>query len=63
MKATVDRYNCIGCGLCESVCSTVFVIDDEGLSKVIVDVIPQESETCAKEASYECPVSVITIEA
>lgn len=61
MKAAVDRETCIGCGNCEAVCSDVFVLDDDGKSTVIVEVIPQESEACAKEAEELCPVSAITI--
>ena len=62
MKAAVDRETCIGCGNCEAVCPDVFVLDDDGKSKVIVEVIPQESEACAKEAEEQCPVSAITTE-
>jgi ferredoxin len=41
MKAFVDRDVCIGCGICESVCPDVFLMDDEGKAKVIVDEVPQ----------------------
>lgn len=62
MKAAVDRDTCIGCGNCESVCPDVFVLDTEGKSTVIIEVIPQEFEKCAKEAEEQCPVSAITVE-
>ena len=62
MKASVDRDICIGCGLCEITCPEVFELDDEMVSTVIVDEIPEELEECAQEAAEECPVSAITVE-
>ena len=62
MKAAVDREACIGCGNCEAVCPDVFMLDTDGKSTVIVEVIPQESEACAKEAEEQCPVNAITME-
>ncbi len=62
MKAAVDREACIGCGNCEAVCPDVFMLDADGKSTVIVELIPQESEACAKEAEEQCPVSAITME-
>lgn len=62
MKATIDRDGCIGCSLCASVCSSVFEMSDDGKASVIVEMIPSDSENCAKEAAEGCPVSVITIE-
>ncbi len=62
MKAYVDRDTCIGCGLCEEICPEVFQLDDELISTIIAEMIPEESEECAKEAEDECPVSAITVE-
>lgn len=62
MKAAVDRETCIGCGNCEAVCPGVFKLHDDGKSTVIVEVVPQEFEACAKEAAEQCPVNAITIE-
>lgn len=63
MKATVNRDECIGCGICESYCPDVYTLDEEGKSEVILDPIPAELEACAQEGADACPVSVITIEA
>ncbi|MHB8964203.1 MAG: ferredoxin [Saccharofermentanales bacterium] len=62
MKAFVDRDVCIGCGICESVCPDVFLMDDEGKAKVIVDEVPQPFQACTKEAEESCPVTAISIE-
>jgi len=62
MKAAVDRETCIGCGNCEAVCPDVFMLDADGKSTVIVEVIPQEFAACAKEAEEQCPVSAITVD-
>jgi ferredoxin len=62
MKAAVDRETCIGCGNCEAVCPGVFMLDADGKSTVIVEVIPQEFAACAKEAEEQCPASAITVD-
>lgn len=62
MKAEVIREDCISCGLCESVCPDVFELDDEGISVVKVDPIPEEFEDCAKEAEEGCPTDAIRVE-
>lgn len=62
MKAIVDRETCIGCGLCESTCPDLFVMDDEEKAKVIVAEIAKQAEECAKQAAEECPVTAITVE-
>ena len=42
MKAKVDRDECIGCGLCASICSEVFEMDEEGIAIVIADPVPAD---------------------
>ena len=46
MNATVNS-NCIGCGLCVSICPEVFEIGDDGLAQPIQEV----TETLEKTAS------------
>jgi ferredoxin len=61
MKATVDRETCIGCELCVTICPDLFTIDEDNKAVVLVELLPAQSETCAKAAELGCPVSAITV--
>ncbi|MDD6039434.1 MAG: ferredoxin [bacterium] len=55
MKYHVNE-NCIGCGMCESLCPEVFQLMPEGVAEakdISVDL------NCAKEAMNSCPVAAI----
>ena len=58
MKYYVNE-NCIGCGLCESVCPEVFSLSDEGVAVAISEDVPEEALESAAEAMSDCPVSAI----
>lgn len=60
MKVTIIE-GCISCGLCESVCPEVFILNDDDISEVIADP-EKEDEDNVREAARDCPVSVIIIE-
>lgn len=62
MKASIDRDDCISCGLCPDTCPEVFRMADDGKAEVYVDEIPEEFEDSAKDAESMCPVSVIHVE-
>ena len=62
MRATIDRDGCISCGLCETICSNVFRMADDGLAEVYVEEIPENVENCALEALDSCPAGVISVE-
>lgn len=63
MKAYVDKETCIGCGLCPSVCSEVFEMDDDDdKAKAIKEDVPPTLEESAKEAEDQCPVNAISID-
>lgn len=59
MKVKVNQENCIGCGLCVSSAEDLFEFNDEGISVVKVDTVPEDKQDEAKEAIEGCPVSAI----
>jgi ferredoxin len=61
MKAIVDADLCTGCELCVDTCPDVFEMDDD-IAVVKVDVVPADSEECAREAAEDCPAEAITVE-
>ncbi|MHC1683850.1 MAG: ferredoxin [Clostridiaceae bacterium] len=62
MKAIVDKETCIGCGLCPSLCPEVFEMEDDGKAGAIVDDVPGDAESGAKESADSCPVNAISVE-
>ena len=61
MEVSIERSDCISCGLCASVCPEVFRMNDENVSEVYHQPTP-EQEDATQEAADGCPVSVIEIE-
>ncbi len=59
MKVKVNKNACIGCGACTGICPDVFLFDDDGLAKVIVDEVKEEEKEAVIEASENCPTSAI----
>ena len=62
MKAYVDKDQCIGCGVCPTVCSEVFEMSCDSVAVVIGDNVPPGLEDCAKKAQEACPVDAIKVE-
>jgi len=60
MTAHVNE-NCIGCGLCASICSNVFAMTDEGVAAAKGAVYPEEEDQ-VEQAAESCPVSAIEVE-
>ncbi len=58
-KVTLDKDTCIGCGVCESLCPEVFVMEDDGKAGVIT---PETDAPCAEDAAASCPVNAIVVE-
>lgn len=58
MKYKVND-SCIGCGMCTSVCPTVFHMGDSGLAQAIDGEVKAEDAAAAEEAMGGCPVGAI----
>lgn len=61
MKVTIDKYGCIGCGLCAGTCPEVFRMREDGLAQTYAQP-PKEKENAVREAEENCPASVIRTE-
>lgn len=55
----IDQANCIGCGLCASLCPDNFRINDDFKAEVVNSAQPKP---CSQEAINNCPVQVISQE-
>lgn len=61
MKAIVDAELCIGCQLCVQDAPSVFEMKEDK-AVTIVDTVPEDAESSAREATDSCPVNAITLE-
>lgn len=59
MKLKVNKDRCISCGMCVSICESVFDFDDDGKAKVIVNEIPEDDLENAEAAKDGCPGEAI----
>ncbi|MDD6160200.1 MAG: ferredoxin [Oscillospiraceae bacterium] len=57
MKARVNE-ECIGCGLCEGICSDVFRLTDSGQAEAFGEVT-EDLRDAVQEAIDSCPVAAI----
>jgi len=58
MKYVVNE-NCIGCGLCISICPDYFTMADTGKSVALEAPVPTGHENEAEYAASSCPVDAI----
>ena len=58
LKIEVNKENCIGCGLCVSICPEVFAIDENGKSEVLEDNI-EKFKNAIDDSIKSCPVDAI----
>lgn len=54
--------NCIGCGLCASLCPDVFTMTDEGVAAARDEIYPDQLPQI-REAAESCPVNAIDVTA
>lgn len=63
MKVSVDKELCMGDRNCNMLCPEVFKYDeDELMSAVLLDEIPEHLEDKVNQAVDECPGGAITID-
>jgi len=55
----VDQAKCIGCGLCASICSDVFELDENGKARV-KDAAACDKAGCCQQALDNCPAKAIS---
>ena len=61
MGVSIERGDCISCGLCAATCPEVFQIAEDGLAEVRSQPEPAQMQA-VKEAAVGCPVSIIYVE-
>ena len=62
MKVKVNQDACIGCGACAAICSEVFELNDEGLSKAKTEDVKEENKDEVRDAADSCPTGAILVE-
>ena len=63
MKATVDKELCMGDRNCNILCPEVFKYDENELMSIVqMDEIPEKFEDQVKQAAEECAAGAITID-
>lgn len=60
-KISVNKEQCIGCGMCYGQASDVFASDSDGTSKVIKELIPDD-DTFTISVAEGCPTGAIKVE-
>ncbi len=61
MQVSIERGDCISCGLCVSTCPDVFRIAEDGLAEVFRQPGPAHANS-VRAAAEGCPVSIIYVE-
>lgn len=55
----VKKEDCIGCGVCTAVASSIFVFDADGLAEAVLEEVPEDLLASAEEALTSCPTQAI----
>lgn len=62
MKVVVDFDKCTGIGICESLASDFFEVDEEGELILLKEGIGEEELGAVEEAVQGCPTEALRIE-
>ncbi len=63
MKVSVDKELCMGDRNCNMVCPEVFKYDEDELMSIVqMDEIPEKYEALVNQAVDECPGGAITVD-
>jgi ferredoxin len=62
MKVFIDSDLCMGCGVCESIASKLFKIEEDGVARVVLGEVPPQFEAAVRQAIEECPEEAISFE-
>ena len=61
MRVTVDDDVCAGHGVCTVICPEVFVLEDAGYARAVVEEVPAGHEAAVREAEMRCPTRAISV--
>ncbi|ASR01242.1 ferredoxin [Gordonia rubripertincta] len=61
MKVVLDRARCTGLGICESLASDFFEIDDDGSLLVLKDEVAEADLMEVEEAISGCPTEALRL--
>ncbi len=62
MRVSVDDDLCGGHGVCTVLCPEVFVLEDAGYARAVVQEVPPEHEAAVREAEIRCPTRAIRVQ-
>src|SRR5271155_4663955 len=55
LRVIADRSACCGYGVCAEICPEIFQVDDIGIVKLKVEMVPEGLEARAREGAAACP--------
>jgi ferredoxin len=60
VKVAIDADRCGGHGVCSALCPTVFALNDDGYSEVLLPDVPADLEEAVQNAVRQCPEKAIS---
>ncbi|MFZ0715662.1 ferredoxin [Mycobacterium sp.] len=62
VRLRVDRSACAGHGLCYGTAPQILDSDDQGDPVIVMDPVPDELQSLARDAARNCPERALTVE-